>query len=544
MKKQLLLVVVLLVVMITACDSEDSEEGRLPPLAPTVTALPHATATFVPPAEKPELSEVDWDDIDNMYLAMRPDYVGDVDQQINANRYYIEAKLELGPEAAIVDGAQRVQYTNETGVTLDEVVYRLYPNLADMGGQIRIFNVTLNGQPVEPVLEVRDSVLSIPVAGGLAPGEVAEMTMEFIMVVERGINPERFGFEHDQFQAVNWHPSLSVWEGPERGWWKTRIDPRNNDPYYSEVAMYEMRLTHSNDVVLATSGITIDTQRNDDGTLTAHIVTGPQRGDNFLVAGTSMGQITDSVDGTTVNVYFLPGGERAASWVMESGLRSIEVFNRIFGDYPYAELDIAQTYIAALGVEYPGIVVVDAAFWLNGSPTTENTTAHEVAHQWWYALVGNNQGEVPWLDESITSYSEGIYLREGYDDEEQRFEAWLQSNRESYNGYLGIGGTDLTMNRASTEFPPFTVGVLIYTKGRVFYSELEEMIGREAFYAALQSYFEDMKYKITTPAALLRHFEMASGQELDAFFLEWVGPFEGLDMGLESTDGQMFQFGA
>ncbi len=546
MKKQLLLVVVLLVVSLTisACSSDKSEAGQLPPLKPTVTALPHATATFVPPAPKPDLPEIDWKDVDDQYLAMRPEYVGDVDEMVNADRYYIEATLSLGPEAAIIEGAQRVRYVNETGVTLDEIVFRLYPNVPDMGGHLRVFDVTLNGQPVEPLIEVRNTVLSVPVAGGLAPGESAEMTMAFIMVVERGINPERFGFEHDQIQAVNWHPSFSVWEGPDKGWWKTEIDPRNNDPYYSEVAMYEMHLTYSDDISeVATSGIVIDHQVNDDDTITDHIVTGPQRGDNFLVAGNSMSKITDSADGTIVNVYFLPGGERAAAWVLQTTQRSLEVFNETFGDYPYAEIDVAQTYIAAGGVEYPGIMVVDNTFWLNGSPNTERITAHEVAHQWWYGLVGNNQGEVPWLDESITSYSEGIYLREGYDDNEESYRSWLQGNVQNFNGYLGLGGNNLTMNRNTKDFPPFTVGTLIYTKGRVFYSELEELIGREAFYAALQSYLSDKKYELSTSGDLLYHFEQASGQELDAFFLEWVGPFEGLEVSEGTTEQEVFQFG-
>jgi aminopeptidase N len=242
-----------------------------------------------------------------------------------------------------------------------------------------------------------------------------------------------------------------------------------------------------------------------------------------------MGKITDEIDGIVVNVYFLPGGERGAEWVMEVSLRTLEVFNRIFGDYPYAELDIAQTEIAAGGVEYPGIVVVDRNLWDNGSPTTELITAHEVGHQWWYAMVGNNQGEVPWIDESITSYAEGIYLRETYEDDEERYTDWLQSQRNSFNFFLGSGAENLTMNRSTIEFPPFQVGILIYTKGRIFYSELEEMVGRDVFYQALNNYFLDMKYEITSAYDIMRHFEEASGQDLDAFFYEWVGDFEGLD---------------
>ena len=37
---------------------------------------------------------------------------------------------------------------------------------------------------------------------------------------------------------------------------------------------------------------------------------------------------------------------------------------------------------------------------------------HEVAHQWWYNVVGNNVIDDPWLDEALATYSYVIYLEE------------------------------------------------------------------------------------------------------------------------------------
>ncbi|MCK7481703.1 MAG: hypothetical protein M0C28_34445 [Candidatus Moduliflexus flocculans] len=42
-----------------------------------------------------------------------------------------------------------------------------------------------------------------------------------------------------------------------------------------------------------------------------------------------------------------------------------------------------------------------------GSPVSvymESTVAHEVGHQWFYHLVGNDQLDDPWLDESLTQF--------------------------------------------------------------------------------------------------------------------------------------------
>jgi aminopeptidase N len=41
-----------------------------------------------------------------------------------------------------------------------------------------------------------------------------------------------------------------------------------------------------------------------------------------------------------------------------------------------------------------------------GTGTNDRTMPHEVAHQWFYSLVGNNQGRDPWLDEGLATWAE------------------------------------------------------------------------------------------------------------------------------------------
>jgi hypothetical protein len=88
------------------------------------------------------------------------------------------------------------------------------------------------------------------------------------------------------------------------------------------------------------------------------------------------------------------------------------------------------------------------------------------------------------------------------------------------------------MNLSTSDYSTFNEwGTANYTKGRVFYDTLEERIGTEAFLEAVRSYYQDMKYKVARPIDILRHFEEASGQDLDDFFFEWIGPFKGYTPG-------------
>ncbi len=563
----------MMVLVVAACSSESDSSGQLPPLRNTDIPSAPTTPTFVPLQVRASVgvADVNWADVDHMYAAMRPEYVHEIDEFVDGQRYYIKATLELRQDLAVIQGSQAVRYVNQTGVTLDEIVFRLTSNIGTLGSHQRVENVTLNGQPIEPLYEARDTTLVIPVAGGLAPGAAADMTMDFIMVSERGVLPGRVGFTSNQFQAVNWMPVLSVYDGPDKGWWRERLYGNHWDPYYNNMSLWDIELTYPANALMGISGITIERTENNDNTITERIVTGPMR-DNFILVSTDMGKISDSVDGTRINVYYMPGGERGAAWVMESAIRSLEIFNDLWGDYPYVELDVAQTETNAGGIEYSGIILVDRNVWQAGSPTTELITVHEVAHQWWYAMVGNNQDQTPFLDESLASWSEAIYYREAYDDNNERFNNIVNSDRNAFASFSFSFEGDTAMYRAANDFPNNAVGILVYVQGTVFYADLEENLltpagriglpsqrigvalslnsrpvrntatprlhdsGRlydisqpDLMNMALSDYFQRMKYRITEPVEILRSFESVTGQDLDAFFYSYLGPFPGLD---------------
>jgi len=71
-----------------------------------------------------------------------------------------------------------------------------------------------------------------------------------------------------------------------------------------------------------------------------------------------------------------------------------------YGPYPWSAYTLAITSHLRGGIEYPGHV-------MQGPATTGRTTPHEAAHQWFYALVGSDQGRDPWLDEGLATWAEG-----------------------------------------------------------------------------------------------------------------------------------------
>lgn len=509
----------------------------LPTFSPTLTALPPGTPTAVPPAdEAARLPPVDWADVEIFRAAMRPDFAGDIDRFVDRNRYYIEATLTFERGTAIIQGAERVRYTNHSTDTLDEIVFRLYPNLPALGGRMEIYHVELNSTPVEPVLAERDTALIVPLDAPLEPGASAEVYLEFSTAAERGLFTAygQYGYQQDTFSAPEWYPALSVYE-TERGWWMVRPSPYG-DAAYLETGLYEIYLTAPNDVTLILSGEELDPYPVGGGMLRHHIVSGPMR-DSLLVASPQFSEITGyTPGGIAVNVYYWPGGKPAAEEALAIGIDAITTFDAAFGPYPFKEFDIVETFNWT-GIEYPGMTIVADRLWEFGNAYLETVIVHEIGHQWFYSLVGNNQVEHPWLDESLTSYTEYVYWRRVYS--EDRYQAELNDDRDTYAAYLASGAPDMVLNLPVSAYVPNNAyGPIIYVKGPLFFAELEDRLGHDIMLDALQQYVTRHRYDVATSYDVLAAFEAVSGQDLDAIFYEWVGEFEGLDPAALASEGE------
>jgi hypothetical protein len=70
-----------------------------------------------------------------------------------------------------------------------------------------------------------------------------------------------------------------------------------------------------------------------------------------------------------------------------------------YGPYPWSGLSVVVTpNLERSGIEYPNMI-------FEGAQGLQRVTTHEVAHQWYYSLVGNDQARDPWLDELLATYA-------------------------------------------------------------------------------------------------------------------------------------------
>lgn len=435
--------------------------------------------------------------------------------------YDLSLELEDRPE---FKGRARVTLANQSGAALEELVFRLYPN-ADVifGGVLRVLQARAGGESVQPEPLLEDgTALRLPLGRPLQPGAVLEVELEF-----EGRAPQDFGSSFGVYGVFNYssraglmtlanaYPLLAAWE---EGAWQYEPVNGTGDAVVSETALYRVEVRAPQGWAIAATGSALDESAQAAPAL--RVASGPVR-DFMLVAGPGLVERQAEAGGVRVRHWGLAGGEDRWEEALQVALDSLAVFEERFGPYPYAELDIVAVPLRlASGVEYPGLVLIEQEEYTAASTVFLGiVVSHEVAHQWWYAVVGNDVLEAPWQDEALTSFSSLLYQQE---HQPAAYRGTLEAYREQLE-FAGeaTAGQSIFLPLEAYDTGPGAYSTVVYLKGALFFVELREELGEEAFFEALQDYYQAFRYRLVEPEALLEAFENACGCELDSFYREW-----------------------
>lgn len=445
--------------------------------------------------------------------------------------YHVVGSLVPASEQpARIEATLTLDFVNFTDTPQDTIYLRLYPNFKDYGGgSMSVDNVRVANQPVTPKAGPDNSLIAVPLTSSLQPGERVTIALDFVTIIP--LDPVTsygmFGYFSDSssYNLAQWLPLLAGWD-PATGW---LLDPPNTvgDPVFSNTAMFDVSLTGPADITFVTSGVAVS--QEPVGPLTTHRWTaGPMR-DFVMTGGTDLQVMSEQVGETTINSWYFTGYEEPAAMVLEYGVDSFKVFSEHFGTYPYTEMDLVQSRLGdqAAGVEFPGLMYIGTFHYSPDSEYLRFTTVHEVAHQWWYGLVGNNQYLHAFIDEALANESSILY-REVIDGNEGA-DAWVRDYLKRPFLTMLFGNTgDQVVDQPSADFltnGPY--GRTVYGKGALGFNAIRKLIGDEAFFQGLQDYVAANRFEIAQPEDLLAALESASGRDLSEIWEHWFQRTEG-----------------
>ena len=330
--------------------------------APTTTALPVATSPGCPaiPARA----------------------------QPDPNRPISILRLDVRPAEGAVDGEVRVRFTPD--LDTDRLVFRLWPNgpRASVGGtRLTTGPVTVGGREAPSTLPDATTLVVTP-GGTLRKGAAVEVVVPWELRVSGPVD-DRISRDGDALRLGSFFPILA-WE-PGRGWAAEPAVAAFAEASTAPTADFDVTVTVPAGYEVLASGVA-----DRPGHWTAVAMRDVALSVGRFETATATARAPDPV-AVTVGVH--AGILESPQVYLDRVVASMEDFARRYGPYPWPTFTLAITPALGGGIEYPGHV-------MQGPRTLARTTSHEVAHQWFYALVGNNQGRDPWLDEGLATWAE------------------------------------------------------------------------------------------------------------------------------------------
>jgi hypothetical protein len=445
---------------------------------------------------------------------MLPTFASDIQEFPNATRYWIELQVEFDPrrEHGTMDGTARIRFTNDQPTALEELVVMLWPNHAQYRAEMRAGPAMVADRLIAPRTDPGGIVQHYLLPDALLPGESIDISLSFQLEISGPIgsrSPRRFGITQGVLFAPTFYPIVPRIQDGE---WMTEQAPLAGDTTNSETAFYEVRLTASEEHVVVATGTEVDRRSGDAGMQTLTFVSGPSR-DFALALGPFLSETT-VVDGVQVTGWVIPEHRADLSRMVEAAATQLRILNERIGPYRYRELDLVDVPGAFGGIEYPGLVSIGTV----GGPGLIIPTVHEVGHQWFYGLIGDDQLLEPWLDEAAATYTEVLY----YEQVAVAGTATglLADFREQVRAHPEAGtpiGLPVDGYASQREY-----GLFVYLKGALFFDALRSELGDDLFFRFLQDYYEAFRYQIATAEDFQNTAEQTCSCDLDALFDLWV----------------------
>lgn len=434
-------------------------------------------------------------------------------------------------------GKQKLCYTNKSDTNLKKLSFHLYakafsegavnkpvstlnqskayPNGLDYG-DIQITSALANGTTTEFIYSGTDNnILNVNLLSELEPYDAVTIELEYKVYVPN-VN-HRFGYGENTINMANFYPVVAVIENGE-----FVCDPYNynGDPFYSDVANYNVNITVPNSYTVASTGEQTKVTETDN-TKTYSINAICVR-DFAFVMSDKFQIATDSIDGVKVMYYYYNDAEFENN--LKAGIDAVKTFNKLFGKYPYSTLSVVKANFVHGGMEYPNLVYISDE--VEGADYT-NVIIHETAHQWWYGVVGSNAFKHPWLDEGLTEYSTVLFYEENPDYGVNTSDL-IKNTNNSYVTFVDLykevlGKVDTSMNRALNEYdtePEYVY--MTYVKGMLLFDNLCELVGKNNFLNGLKEYYKSNALQNVTPSHFVAAMEKVCGMELKSYINSWV----------------------
>ena len=465
--------------------------------------------------------------------------------------------IDLDVETHQYKGVQELTYTNNSPDTLYRVFYHLYFNAFQPGSEMDVRSRNIEdsdkrvGDRISKLLpseigfikpqrltqdgvllsfEIAGTILEVDLNTPILPNKSTVFTMDWDAQIPVQIRRSgRNNSEGIAYSMTQWFPKIAEYDF--EGWHAIPYIARE---FHSVWGDYDVRIKLDENYIIGGTGYLQNGDKKGLGkktkgkTRTWHFKA-PNVHDFAWAADKNFIHDTyKGPNGVILNFYYKNDPEIIENWknLQEKTAQLLSYFNKHIGDYPYKQYSVIQGGDG--GMEYAMCTLITGKRKLE---SLIGVTAHELAHTWFQFLLATNESKHEWMDEGFTSYISNLamneIMKEGKDN----------PNSNSYRGYSYIA-TSGKEQPQSTQADRYTTNtgysIAAYSKGAVFLSQLEYVIGKDNLNKTLLRYYKEWAFKHPTPNDFIRVAEKVSGAELDWYLTDWTQTTNTIDYGIKN----------
>jgi hypothetical protein len=450
-----------------------------------------------------------------------------------------EMKATLKADRHLVDGFQRLTYTNNSPDALNMVFYHLYFNafqtksmmaernrhLPDPDGRIvpKIFNytpdqegwqkiktLTQDGKPVR--WDIWDTVMKVYLDHPIPSGGSSVFEMTFTSQVP--LQTRRSGRDNAEgvaYSMCQWYPKMAEYD--QRGW---STDPYVGREFYGVFGTFDVQIKLPAALTLGATGTLQNPEAVGHGysnakptadSLTWHFKAENVHDFAWAADPEYIHEIAKTKDGLPIHILYRPDAPLSWKNASKTAVAAVERLSQQFGQYPHPQFTVAQAGDG--GMEYPMMIFLAG----RGLAIT-----HEGAHQWFYSILGSDETNYPWMDEGFTSFATTeVNGKVGGNPQPSHLSAFagiLSARKMGFYEPLSTPSDWFDTNAGYS--------TSAYSGGEMLAEMLAYVIGRENRDKFFLAYFNRYKFKHPTPFEVEQVAESVSGMQLDWFFDQWT----------------------
>lgn len=484
----------------------------------------------------------------------------------------------------ILRGSETIQYKNNSSDTLRYLFFHLWPNAykndrtafteqqvengskafyfskREDRGFIDSLNFLVKGEPVNiSNFNNYDDVILIELTEPLLPEKSIDITTPFRVVLPEVFS--RLGHHDQDYQICQWYPKPAVYD--INGWHP--MPYLDQGEFYSEFGAFEVSITLPESYWVAATGILQTSsekeaiqqriankeQTQSQSTQFKTLVYKQDHIHDFAWFASKDFLITQEdihLGSRSIPCYsfFKPNHSKLYENSNRIASETITYLSEHVGTYPYGQLTLVEgiTSDNAGGMEYPMLAHIGKVHSENELRTV---IVHEVGHNWFYGIFGNNERDYAWMDEGINAYYEQVICERLQTLDSTSHDITSMKKTQSKFGqrffYELVNQQHLSqaIELPSSHFTPMNYGAMVYAKFPIMFSYLKAYLGELVFEQCMKSYYNDWKFKHPQPDDIRAVFERESKQNLSWFFDDLLKTEKQLDFRLNNViQGNVF----